>query len=37
MGGPGCGKTVFALQALVNGARRNKEAGLFVAFEESTT
>lgn len=36
MGGPGCGKTVFALQALVNGARREKEAGLFVAFEEST-
>jgi circadian clock protein KaiC len=36
MGGPGCGKTVFALQALVNGARRTKEAGLFVAFEEST-
>jgi circadian clock protein KaiC len=36
MGGPGCGKTVFALQSLVNGARRAKEAGLFVAFEEST-
>src|SRR5450432_4003520 len=36
MGGPGCGKTVFALQALVNGARKSKEAGLFVAFEEST-
>lgn len=36
MGGPGCGKTVFALQALVNGARRAKEAGLFVAFEETT-
>ncbi len=36
MGGPGCGKTVFALQALVNGARQAKEAGLFVAFEEST-
>jgi hypothetical protein len=36
MGGPGCGKTVFALQSLVNGARRWKEAGLFVAFEEST-
>ncbi|MDB4957071.1 MAG: circadian clock protein KaiC [Myxococcales bacterium] len=35
MGGAGCGKTVFALQALVNGARRSKEAGLFVAFEES--
>jgi circadian clock protein KaiC len=36
MGGPGCGKTVFALQTLVNGARRTKESGLFVAFEEST-
>jgi circadian clock protein KaiC len=36
MGGPGCGKTVFALQALVNGARDAKEAGIFVAFEEST-
>ena len=35
MGGPGCGKTVFALQSLVNGARRKKEAGIFVAFEES--
>jgi circadian clock protein KaiC len=36
MGGPGSGKTVFALQSLVNGARGTKEAGLFVAFEEST-
>jgi circadian clock protein KaiC len=36
MGGAGCGKTVFALQALVNGAHKQKEAGLFVAFEEST-
>ncbi len=36
MGGPGCGKTVFALQVLVNGAMHAKEAGLFVAFEEST-
>lgn len=35
MGGPGCGKTVFALQSLVNGAQRG-EAGIFVAFEEST-
>ena len=35
MGGPGCGKTVFALQSLVNGAHRKKEAGIFVAFEES--
>lgn len=36
MGGPGCGKSVFALQTLVNGARNEKETGLFVAFEEST-
>jgi circadian clock protein KaiC len=35
MGGPGCGKTVFALQSLVNGAHR-KEAAIFVAFEENT-
>ncbi len=35
MGGPGCGKTVFALQTLVNGALRDKDASLFVAFEES--
>ena len=27
MGGPGCGKTVFALQSLVNGAVGTKEAG----------
>ena len=36
LGGPGCGKTVFALQTLVNGARNDAEAGVFVAFEEST-
>ena len=36
MGGPGCGKTVFALQALVNGAHLWNDASLFVAFEEST-
>jgi circadian clock protein KaiC len=36
MGGPGCGKTVFALQTLVHGAHRAKEASIFVAFEEST-
>ncbi len=36
MGGPGCGKTVFALQTLVNGARHDGEAGVFVAFEEHT-
>jgi len=34
MGGPGCGKTVFALQTLVKGARA-KEAVIFVAFEEN--
>jgi circadian clock protein KaiC len=35
MGGPGCGKTVFALQALVSGATRHDAPGLFVAFEEN--
>ena len=35
MGGPGCGKTVMALQSLVNAARGSKEAGILVAFEES--
>ncbi|MDB4884201.1 MAG: circadian clock protein KaiC [Gemmatimonadetes bacterium] len=37
MGGPGCGKTVFALQSLVHGVSGKKEAGIFVAFEESTS
>jgi circadian clock protein KaiC len=36
MGGPGAGKTVFALQCLVNAAAKRRERGLFVAFEEST-
>jgi circadian clock protein KaiC len=36
VGGAGCGKTVLALQSLVSGAHRAKEAGIFVAFEEST-
>ena len=36
LGGPGTGKTVFALQALVNGARAYREPGIFVAFEESS-
>src|SRR4030095_9469966 len=35
MGGPGCGKTVFALQMLVSGALRDGTPGIFVAFEES--
>jgi len=33
--GPGCGKTVLALQALVNGAAMG-EPGIFVAFEEDS-
>ena len=36
-GGPGSGKTVFALQSLVNAARRRQEPGIFVAFEENTS
>jgi circadian clock protein KaiC len=36
VGGPGSGKTLFALQFLVNGARDCKEPGIFVAFEESS-
>jgi circadian clock protein KaiC len=35
-GGPGSGKTVFALQCLVNAVSERRERGLFVAFEEST-
>jgi len=34
-GGPGAGKTVFAMQTLVNAIRERQEAGIFVAFEES--
>ncbi len=36
VGGPGAGKTVFALQTLVNGARTRDETGIFVAFEETS-
>jgi circadian clock protein KaiC len=36
LGGPGSGKTVFALQYLVNGARVYGEPGIFVAFEETS-
>jgi circadian clock protein KaiC len=35
VGGPGAGKTVFALQCLVNAAKQHRSAGIFVAFEES--
>lgn len=36
MGGPGCGKTVLALQALIHGASSRRAPGIFVAFEENT-
>jgi circadian clock protein KaiC len=35
VGGPGSGKTLFALQFLAHGARACHENGIFVAFEES--
>jgi circadian clock protein KaiC len=35
LGGPGSGKTIFALQFLVNGAEHYREPGIFVSFEES--
>jgi circadian clock protein KaiC len=34
-GGAGCGKTLFAMQFLVNGAIKYDEPGVFVAFEEN--
>lgn len=34
-GGPGCGKTVLAMEFLVHGACKFGEPGLFVSFEES--
>jgi circadian clock protein KaiC len=36
LGGPGSGKTILALQFLVNGARDLDEPGIFVAFEETS-
>lgn len=35
-GGAGCGKTLFAMEFLVNGAVQYNEAGVFVAFEENS-
>ena len=35
VGGPGSGKTVFALQFLAHGAHHCGEPGIFVAFEEA--
>ena len=34
VGGPGSGKTILALQFLMQGAQECKEPGIFVAFEE---
>ena len=34
-GGAGCGKTLFAMEFLVNGATQFDEPGVFVAFEEN--
>jgi circadian clock protein KaiC len=34
-GGPGCGKTLFAMQFLVSGATRFGEPGVFMSFEEN--
>jgi circadian clock protein KaiC len=34
-GGPGCGKTLFAMEFLVRGATEYGEAGVFMAFEET--
>ena len=34
-GGPGCGKTVLAMEFICNGARQFGNPGLFVSFEES--
>lgn len=35
-GGPGSGKTIMALQTLVNGIHLDREPAIFVAFEESS-
>src|SRR5688500_2209517 len=34
-GGPGCGKTILAMEFLINGVRRYNEPGVFMSFEES--
>jgi circadian clock protein KaiC len=34
-GGAGCGKTLFAMEFLVNGAVQYNEPAVFVAFEEN--
>src|SRR5437016_8279475 len=34
-GGPGCGKTMLAVEFLVRGAQQFQERGVFVSFEET--
>jgi len=34
-GGPGCGKTILAMEFLINGARQFGEPGVFLSFEET--
>jgi circadian clock protein KaiC len=34
-GGPGCGKTILAMEFLINGVRKFGEPGVFMSFEES--
>src|SRR5690349_1436150 len=34
-GGPGCGKTILAMEFLINGALHDGEPGVFVSFEET--
>jgi circadian clock protein KaiC len=34
-GGPGCGKTILAMEFLINGAKEYGEPGVFLSFEES--
>jgi circadian clock protein KaiC len=34
-GNAGCGKTIFALEVLINGALKYDEPGLFISFEET--
>jgi circadian clock protein KaiC len=36
-GGPGCGKTLFAMQFLVSGVTRFGEPGVFMSFEEPSS
>jgi circadian clock protein KaiC len=34
-GGPGCGKTILAMEFVINGARQFDEPGVFLSFEET--